>query len=1090
MQCPNETELRKLIDGRATADEQAALAQHLDGCAACRATLDRLGGGRDSWDEDAKHLGVAEPAEPALAAAMDQLQADAGRNETAAEPTSGADCSLEFLAPPETPGHLGRLGHYEILEVVGQGGMGIVLKAQDTKLQRIVAIKVMMPELAARASARQRFIREARAAAAVTHEHVVTIHAVEEDHSPPYLVMQYVAGRSLQQRIDDCGALELKEILRIGLQAASGLAAAHAQGLVHRDIKPANILLENGVERVKITDFGLARAADDARLTQSGVVTGTPQYMSPEQAAGKSVDHRADLFSLGGVVYAMCTGYAPFRASSSMAVLKKVCDETPRPIRELNPELPDWLSAIVEKLMAKEPRQRFGSASEVAALLGQHLAHLQQPAVFPEPPEVARPAVAIPATPAPRWLTAALLASVVVPFLLNTALFAGWIPSGRAFDALGAKVGLIACEGIVFFVLLMMHLAADKRSLMIPSFMIAAPFVAVPLLIFVGKIHHDVLQPNEADGTSQAIKVFILTAIVLSVMGGVVGLILLPIRLARRGSRAWIPVTIGLIACFVLLPCAAGVVAVPMFFFLSEQEPSRSVKKQGPTDGPMARSDISPAATNSKLAPRYQERERILEALRWFPRDSTFFGVIDFTPLGSLTFDSPLVQALLEKMAPSTERAGFDQDNFSGVRLDRLSFAYVENPQKPGDGRLYLRLSGQFNRTRMTRFLQQNIKGATVRPGSGVGQDDVTFISGPNDPPAIALVGETDLLLAGYSGGEAGKPRHDQQLVPEALELRLYAEGAPAFLKPNLTAGSYEKELRNLPPTCFALVLGDLPEPLRQSASADGKGPIRAMPRFVSIAMTREPNAVHFEGRLPGGKEATMFAEDIARQIKDGVESLNKLPAQAQAAGLGQTLAAVKPVASGNMVTIDLDVPNDALSTLVAAVRALPPLYGSTTTAPVQFFLLKRFDPKVDKPITTSLRGRTITVEDGAWKIESNADELGSDENTPRLHLFKLPAPANAAGRVAWRFKVRTESPEQRSFFEARLHFATIDDITFKGRAIEGSSNWTTHEISFDPNKLIHPESVALDLVVRNKNGTAATVWIKDVEMVKFPDKP
>src|SRR5439155_5228175 len=247
---------------------------------------------------------------------------------------------------------------------------GIVLKAIDTKLQRVAAIKVMMPELAARASARQRFIREARAAAAVTHEHVVTIHAFEEDHSPPYLVMQYIGGRSLQQRIDDCGALELKEILRIGMQTASGLAAAHAQGLVHRDIKPANILLENGIERVKITDFGLARAVDDARLTQSGVVTGTPQYMSPEQAGGKVVDHRADLFSLGGVMYAMCTGYAPFRASSSMAVLKKVCDESPRPIRDLNGEIPEWLVAIVEKLMAKEPGERFKSAAEVASLLG------------------------------------------------------------------------------------------------------------------------------------------------------------------------------------------------------------------------------------------------------------------------------------------------------------------------------------------------------------------------------------------------------------------------------------------------------------------------------------------------------------------------------------------------------------------------------------------------------------------------------------------------------------------------------------------------------------------------------------------------
>src|SRR5262249_39653100 len=158
-------------------------------------------------------------------------------------------------------------------------------------------------------------------------DHIVTIHAVEGDSSEPYLVMQYVAGLSLQQRLDREGPLELREILRIAMQTASGLSAAHAQGLVHRDIKPANILLENGVDRVKITDFGLARVANEASVTQSGVVAGTPHYMAPEQAEGKPLDQRTDLFSLGSVLYAMCTGRAPFRASGTMAVLKRVCEE-------------------------------------------------------------------------------------------------------------------------------------------------------------------------------------------------------------------------------------------------------------------------------------------------------------------------------------------------------------------------------------------------------------------------------------------------------------------------------------------------------------------------------------------------------------------------------------------------------------------------------------------------------------------------------------------------------------------------------------------------------------------------------------------
>jgi eukaryotic-like serine/threonine-protein kinase len=297
------------------------------------------------------------------------------------------DEPLDFLDPPAKPGSLGRLGHYEVNKVVGRGGMGVVLRAFDTKLHRVVAIKVMAAELAANATARRRFAREAQAAAAVCHEHVVTIHAVDDENRPPYLVMQFVAGVSLQEKLDRDGALELREVLRIGLQTAEGLAAAHKQGLVHRDIKPANILLENGVERVKITDFGLARAADDASLTQSGVIAGTPQYMSPEQAEGAAVDQRTDLFSLGSVLYAACTGRAPFRGSSNIAVLKRVVEETPKPIRELNSDIPEWLCALIAQLQAKDPAERPASAAEVATILAKRLAELQQPIHWAEPDE-------------------------------------------------------------------------------------------------------------------------------------------------------------------------------------------------------------------------------------------------------------------------------------------------------------------------------------------------------------------------------------------------------------------------------------------------------------------------------------------------------------------------------------------------------------------------------------------------------------------------------------------------------------------------------------------------------------------------------
>lgn len=331
------------------------------------------------------------------------------------------ELSLDFLTPADAPGALGRIDQYEVVEVLGCGGMGIVFKASDTRLNRIVAIKMLAPVLASSPAARQRFIREAQAAAGIRDDHVVTIHGVGETEGLPFLVMEYVAGDSLQQRIDRDGPLPLKEILRIGAQTAAGLAAAHAQGLVHRDVKPANILLQDDVERVKITDFGLARTVDDVSLTQTGAVAGTPQYMSPEQAGGETVDHRTDLFSLGSVLYAMCTGHAPFRASTAMGMLRRVCEDQPESVHSSNSGIPNWLVAIVDTLHRKNPQERFDSATRVAELLSHGLSHVQQPSDVPSPqiPTFVRNERQK-LFRTRRWLPAVVAASLVVGGLIIT----------------------------------------------------------------------------------------------------------------------------------------------------------------------------------------------------------------------------------------------------------------------------------------------------------------------------------------------------------------------------------------------------------------------------------------------------------------------------------------------------------------------------------------------------------------------------------------------------------------------------------------------------------------------------------------------
>ncbi|MBM82169.1 MAG: hypothetical protein CMJ78_16505 [Planctomycetaceae bacterium] len=380
----SDNSLQALIDADDIAGKFSEAAEHVESCEYCQTRIGELAADEDEWHETKQWL-TSDNADEAC----QEYNFDNPLRETADGHRSRSWCdsmASQILAEPSHPEMLGRIGRYEVERVIGAGGMGVVFKVFDSELNRPAAVKVLAPFLAGSGAARKRFAREARAAAAVVDEHVVAIHNVESDgRESPFLVMQYVAGESLQARLDRCGPLEICEVLRIGMQTASGLAAAQAQGLVHRDVKPSNILLEEQVDRALLTDFGLARARDDASLTHSGYHPGTPQYMSPEQARGETVDQRSDLFSLGSVLYTMCTGRPPFRAETSYGVLRRITDEEPRPIRELNPAIPEWMSQFISKLMSKRPEDRFESASEVAELAKQCLGHVQQPTTVPLP---------------------------------------------------------------------------------------------------------------------------------------------------------------------------------------------------------------------------------------------------------------------------------------------------------------------------------------------------------------------------------------------------------------------------------------------------------------------------------------------------------------------------------------------------------------------------------------------------------------------------------------------------------------------------------------------------------------------------------
>jgi serine/threonine protein kinase len=292
--------------------------------------------------------------------------------------------TFDFLAPAQQVDEMGRLGPYRILSVLGEGGMGVVFKADDPGLNRLVALKVMKPDKSANDVARERFKQEGRAAASLQHDNIVTIYAVSEDRGVTYLAMQFLQGESLDDCLKREGKLPAQEVIRITREVAEGLAVAHDRGLIHRDIKPANIWLEavpsdqasppeplpQGKEggRVKILDFGLARQIGEnvLHLTQTGMVVGTPDYMAPEQArSGQVLDCRCDLFSLGSVMYRMCTGQKPFQGEDIMATLLALAMEDPPPPRFLNPQVPQELSDMIRWMMAKSPADRPRSARRV-----------------------------------------------------------------------------------------------------------------------------------------------------------------------------------------------------------------------------------------------------------------------------------------------------------------------------------------------------------------------------------------------------------------------------------------------------------------------------------------------------------------------------------------------------------------------------------------------------------------------------------------------------------------------------------------------------------------------------------------------------
>jgi len=369
-ECLPDDKLIALAEGKLPAGELQAAEAHLAGCEDCSTTLEwiklHLLHKLDSNGEPAPDL-------------IDELELTDQREVPTRAFTGEVELDVDILEFSQTVTSLGKQSEYKIVRVLGRGGYGIVLEALDTFLQRPVAIKVLKRDLANRETSRRRFIREARAGAAINHPNVVTIHGVDEAEGIPFLIMELVRGDSLRERIRREPKLDMIDVISISAQIAQGLAAAHAHGIIHRDVKPGNIMLVDDLPRVKITDFGLARVAvEDIEFTSRGLAVGTPAYMSPEQVRGEEVDARSDLFALGCVIYAMLTGHSAFFGQTALEIARRIDSFDPPPLSEVDKRVPEFLSSIVQRLLQKDRSRRYQSAAEVADVLNRHLAILNQ----------------------------------------------------------------------------------------------------------------------------------------------------------------------------------------------------------------------------------------------------------------------------------------------------------------------------------------------------------------------------------------------------------------------------------------------------------------------------------------------------------------------------------------------------------------------------------------------------------------------------------------------------------------------------------------------------------------------------------------
>lgn len=397
--CPTALEFQQMLQGDVSDRRLEELSSHLVQCPDCSQLIEQIPD--DGELRRAVRQSIPFNDDVIVRQAIDNARSIIHRRGTDAlfdtarnslDETLGSSESLQsfnFLAPPELPDEIGRLGKYRILQVLGQGGMGVVFRANDPELGRDVALKVLWTARPVSQSLRQRFAREAKALASVEHDNVVPVYSVDSGDETPFLTMKLLEGQTLADCLGDGSPMDQASVVTVGRQLAGALKAAHAAGVIHRDIKPGNIWIEES-GKAKLIDFGLART-DDLDLTATGDIAGTPKYMSPEQANGQTATEQSDLFSLGSVLYYCLTGSPPFDGDSIPVVMRAIADGNYEDIAAICPAVNSELAEVIRRLLHVDPDQRLKTAHELEQRLSAIENRLGAPVQERELPSDTRP---------------------------------------------------------------------------------------------------------------------------------------------------------------------------------------------------------------------------------------------------------------------------------------------------------------------------------------------------------------------------------------------------------------------------------------------------------------------------------------------------------------------------------------------------------------------------------------------------------------------------------------------------------------------------------------------------------------------------